>query len=415
MLTLKAVFDHLLRHLVIDQSFARKLYNFQVGFVNKTHEHMDFFGGNLTGVHRVRFTDADFAAFYDLLGRVDGMGIRAAIEKVPTIDENRNRHGELFKVSSDPFNLTCMYLIHRCLTSPKLTPQRQVQAAIDLALIFNYRALTALLAWYFRYPADPKVAQATYASLSNRFLIKKLGSWQAVLVYRSQEFTKEEGLWYQVLKNFGPDEEIVKMVNDTQGRVRDILKSIFGEHVRAKENDELIYTQSSTMLDVEGVEVVRDRVHGLEAYLGYLSSILPDRNSFIKTELVQMVTTVSYTTQINYLVKTLEFLSDSALDHKHKLIHEFIHLVLTVSFNYLTDHQFSLSGRINIPEFLIRLKGCYTSAKSKDPDLEQLRAMGTQLVHQANGRINDQSTASTRTAVFLYVALRAYVRQHYSR
>lgn len=406
MQTVKGLFDHVFHGVTIDRAFLKRVYHFQVGFVNKNESHMRFFGGNLTGVEPVRFTDQDYARFFDQVCHVDADDIETGIRRLPAINQD-------FKVSSDPFNLTCMYLIHRCLTTSEISPEEQQRGALDIGLVFFYRCLTALLAHYFRYPADPKTAQAAYAGLSQRFLIKQLGTWQAVLVYRAEELVKTDGLHRKTLESFVDDGEIVKMVNDSQGRIRDILKGITAEHHKAKNANEAIYTTSATITDVEGEEVIRDKTHGTEAYLSYLSSVLTDRDSFIKNELIGVVLKVSYTTPAPYLVKTLEYVVETSLDHRHTLVDELLRLTLTVSFNYLHENEFSISGRVNIPVFLSMLKGCYTSAKSKDPDLERLRDVGYELVHKANGRLNHQVTASIRTSLFLYVALRAYLKAYY--
>mgnify|MGYP000662071918 CR=1 FL=1 len=54
--TIKGVFERVCEHVKFDVALAQRVIEFQIAFVNKNEEHMAFFGGNLTGVHVVRFT-----------------------------------------------------------------------------------------------------------------------------------------------------------------------------------------------------------------------------------------------------------------------------------------------------------------------------------------------------------------------
>ena len=415
MTTIKSVCDELLKNLVFDTKLINKLYKFQIAFTHKNKEHMEFFGGNLTGVQRVRFTESDFSEYFDTIVNYDPNELRTRLEKTVVINQNRNRKGELFKVSSDVFNITSMYLIHRFIIAENLTPEQRIKGSLYTALILNYRFLTSILSEWFKYPCDIKLAQATYAKLSARFLIKKLGSWGEVINYRSNEFIQVDGLHYETLKLFNDDDKIVKMINDAQGRVKDLMKNITTEHYAAKEGDETIYTSSNVLIDVEGVEVTRDKVHGLETYITYLGNVIHDKHSFIKNDLIGFVCSVSYTTNVNNLLNSLNYMSEVSVNINHKDIDKIIRDTIYLGFNYLLDDEFSLSKNVDIPTFLIKLKGYFTASKSRDPELIALRESISDIVIKSNERVNDQILASTRTAVFLYVSLRAYLKSHYSK
>ena len=91
MTTIKSVCDELLKDLVFDTKLINKLYKFQVGFTHKNKEHMEFFGGNLTGVQRVRFTNSDFSEYFDTIINHDPNELRNRLEKTIVINQNRNR------------------------------------------------------------------------------------------------------------------------------------------------------------------------------------------------------------------------------------------------------------------------------------------------------------------------------------
>jgi hypothetical protein len=61
---LKSFFETTFPSLVATKELANRLLDFQIRFVTKNQDHMEFFGGNLTGVHIVRFTPADMDKFF---------------------------------------------------------------------------------------------------------------------------------------------------------------------------------------------------------------------------------------------------------------------------------------------------------------------------------------------------------------
>ena len=55
---IKSVFDGV-SPFKITPAFIKQIHLYGQAFVNKTEDHVAFFGGNLTGVHVVRFTTSD--------------------------------------------------------------------------------------------------------------------------------------------------------------------------------------------------------------------------------------------------------------------------------------------------------------------------------------------------------------------
>lgn len=406
--TLLEVFNKIFSHVKFNQELAKNIYRFQVGFVNKNNEHMEFFGGNLLGVHVVRFTERDTTTFFNDVLDVDYLEIAEAIKEVDAINPE-------FKVSSDTLNLTCMYVIHRFLTTPSLDEARRTRAASDTALIFNYRCFTALLAHYFRYPVDPKTAQAVYMSLSQRFLIKKLGSWQEVFSYRATEFISKDGIWYTVLSTFTDDYGVVRAINDGQGRIRDMMKNITAEFKRVHGNGEKIGTTSNTIVDIDGNEVIRDRVHGPEMYMNYLISVLPDKNSFIKEELVSVIVKIVESIQSRNFKLTLEWFSKHSNDEHRALVDNFVKMTLIYSIEYLSKHGYLLRNSKDLVGIMSKLKGLYLSSRSTDDNLTQIRDDGRTIVRLACGHISEQAGASVRTGLILYICLRAFTKHYYTK
>ena len=230
--TIKKFFDTTFPNLVASKELADRLLEFQVKFITKNQEHMEFFGGNLTGVHIVRFTPADMDRFFLDVLDIEEEEVKDGLFALPGVNKKH-------KVASDPFNNVCMYLIHIFLNS-KLPENVKKIGALSTALILNYRYITSRLYRGFKYPADPQTAIATYAALNNKFILKRLGTWHAVLEDRTKDLIESSGLHYKVLFDFTDDKKIKYAITDTQGRVREIFKNIYGEFVKIHERGKKI-------------------------------------------------------------------------------------------------------------------------------------------------------------------------------
>lgn len=406
-ITLKEVLDELFIKTKFDKHLAALAYRFQIDFINRNEDHMRFFGGNLIGVYRIRFTELDLDRYCDDVINMDRATIRTAIKTVTTINHE-------FKISSDAMNLVWVYMIHRFLTSPYLDEKKRARAAIDVALVFNYRTIAALLALYFKYPIDTDTAQAVYERLSGRYLIKKLSTWQNVFQYRAEEFTGTDSVHYKVLIDFKDDHGIVNAINDLQGRTKDTLKNIYVEFIKVKEEGLKITSSSSTMVNADGDEIVRDKVHGLESYRDYILDVLIHRDSFIRTELVNVVISVIPAVQEKAFMVLLAWMSDEmAKTHRDSII-RFVETSLTLAFNYLLRHSYVAHHSKDMVFLVSKLKGYILSSRETSGDLDEFREQGDTLVEEATKKSSKQAISSLRNGLFLYVCLRAFTKQAYT-
>lgn len=398
--------DESLPGLVVDKKLAERLSKFQVGFISKNQEHLGFFGGNLTGVHTVRMTPSDEDMFFeDVLG-TDSSIVEEAVSRIDTINQE-------FIVSSNYLNITLVYLAHRFISDKSLDEKVRHRGALDSILILNYKLLTSILAWFFKYPADPKVAEATYAALNYKFILKKEGSWGRTLERRSEDVIDKEGIHYERLVKFNDDEETVYMINDIQGRLKDMMKNIYAVFMKAHSDGDVIMSTSSTGLDAEGVEIFKDNIKGLENYVNYIKQIAPDRDSFIKDELYSVVVRMMHTIQPKAFMRSLEYVCDNYGDRKKTYIEDMIGRVVVHSYNYIGEYSSSVNTKMDLPSFLSTLRGGYMSSRTSDPDLLLMRDLGHRLVKEATGSTNEGAVAAVRTGVFLYIVLRTYTKHHY--
>lgn len=402
-LTVTQICDTFFNHVKFDNKLAKKIFNYQFNYVNSKREYVEFYGSNLLGVHTLRYPDALIYNFYNDVVRVDYKELFIALSKVKTIDQN-------FKVASDPFNITLMYIIHRFLTANIAEVQRK-RGAHDTALIFFYRCMAAITSDWFSYPVDPKIAQAAYARLNYKWLIKKLGSWWKVMDYRANELTVKNGLHYDKLIDMSKDyDHYVIIINDSQGRIRDIIKGYYNEFKIAHSEGDSIGSKSSTYLDVDGEETTVEKTHSVEKYVDLIRQVSGDRNSFIKDDLIRIVADINTNTSYRVIRETLEWMMDSINGPSNKLIDNFLTKTVIHSY-FLIETNIEAKQRHDLAYVLLKLKNLYLSTRGRDTDLLEIRDLAGKIIKKAHRGLSEGLQLSTRTALILYITLRVLINK----
>lgn len=400
--TLKEAFDEAFETLEVDKQVAHELYQYQFGFINRNSDHLEFFGGNLIGVQVIRFKDADVSKFFNDVIDQDFAQTTQIVRQVTTIDHS-------FKISGDILNLSLMYLLHRIYNSPKLTEPLREAAAYNTALIFFYRCICAICSDWFRYPADERIAQKAYANLSNKFLIKQLGSWIKVMEYRAKDLINKKGLHREAITKFTDDYSIVYAINDSQNRIRDLVKNYYSEFKQVHDDGESIGRTSSTIIDLDGEESTREKTKSVESYVTYAQHLVIDPPGFIRDDLISVIIDINTNTSSRMVKATLTWICEKYHDPKyHRQIDRFLQMVVTQTM-HLIEYSISPSKRKDLPHVLQSLKNLYLSTRSTDPELLIIRDLGQELVIEASGKISKSLMMATRLSLILYISLRVIV------
>ena len=403
---IKAVFERLAPHLKPDEKLARQLREFRIEFMSKNPEHMAFFGGNLTGVHVVRFTSKDRMKFFSDICQVDEYELEEELRKTKAIKPE-------WLVSGDPLNNICFWLIHIYCVS-KLNEKAKQAAMMEAALIMHYRFLTSTLYRFFKYPVDPALAEAVYSQLSNKFSLKQYGTWQATLESRCEKLFDKSSIHYRTILNYENDDAIVRMINDTQGRVKDMIKNIYKVFDQVRRQGSRIKS-TSMLFEYEGEVVLRDKTKGLQIYTQYMHSIVGDKSSFIKQDILSVIETVIPTAPPKLVEQTLEWCSNNHKYIAKDLVHQLIDKTLLHSFNYLENNRNVYRGGGDLPQLVTKLKGIYSSSRSTDPLLKEIRQLAEDIVKKTKLTKSSTTIAAVRSAVLLYIVIRAFTMTHFSR
>jgi hypothetical protein len=397
-------FEQCCGHLPIDASLARAIISYETRFVTKNADHIAFFGGHLLGVNPVKFLPSDQNVWFDEILQADPELLTQALSEFRELNNDRI-------VSSDAMNLSCAWLAHKLLAS-NIDPHLKEQAMLSTMLVLQYKFFTSRLFILFRYPADPSVAEAMYAELSYKYAIKQYGSWAAVFKARAEDIIKQGGLHWETIKAFKPDARIVYMVNDIQGRIREMLKNLYGEHLRVLHSGVRIKS-SSMVVEFDGESVLKDSSKSLVQYRRYLDSIISNPPAFIRDELISVILQVMNTAPEKLVRQTLAWMSAHYRQEQHSVITPVLEQTLIHAFGYLNEERGFIHDKPDLAVLLSRLKGVYTSSRSTDVHLLKLRTETEKLVVLATQAKSPAIVAGVRTAILLYLVARTFSMHHY--
>jgi len=404
--SIKHVFEDECGHLKFDAKFAKTLHAYQVGFVNKNNEHIKFFGGNLLGVETVRFLDQDRDRWFDEILQVDDGPLEERLLALPMVNSE-------FHVSSDTMNLSCVWLTHAIYNSKIMSQEQRHNAMIDVMLVLQYKFFTSRYYRHFRYPADLATAEATYAQLSYKFDIKTYGSWSALFRARAEDIINKASIHYRTITHMDDDKKVIYMLNDTQGRIRDMLKNIYDVFLRVHQQGIRI-SSTSSIVEHDGAEILKDKSKNLLAYGRYINSIVSDRNSFMREDVLSIIEKIMHTMPPRLFRETLEWMSSNYRQRGATEVEEVLNEALIHSFEYFSENREVVRHTQDLPGLVSRLRGIYMSSRSTDPVLFALREKMETIVKKATGNKNPSIIASVRTGALLYIVLRAITMKYYN-
>jgi hypothetical protein len=405
-LLVRNVFEQQCHSVIIGESLAKKIVQYQLAFVAKNDEHVKFFGGHLTGVQIVRFTDADRLVWFQEILQVNEHVLQEALFELPTVNRDH-------QVASDAMNLSCFWLVHVLINAVNIPDKLKHDALVSVILIMQYKFLTSRLYRHFHYPADKAVAEATYASLSMKFDLKQYGSWGAYLHGRAEDILDTKTNRFQQFTNMGDDREIEKIINDIQTRLRKTLRLIAGVHYNVNASGRR-HTAMSQTVEHDGKEILKDRVKSLANYTRYVQSIIPDKTSFMREELLVVIEKMIHTMPPHLFRNTLGWLSENFQGNRSTEMQDLVKEIMVHCFDYLSHNTDSIQNGHDLPSLLVRLRGVYTAARSTDPVLMQIRERTEALVKEATGTRNISLLPPIRTGVLLYITLRALSKRFYA-
>lgn len=400
---IKHIFDEASKSVKFDEKLSKRIQKYVGDLMNRNEEHVMFFGSNLTGVYDLRFKTSDRNEWFIDIKDIDEFAISKRVLSETILDPNWVR-------ANDVFNLDCLYTIHRFLNSG--LPQDKINKAIDsVAMALNIKLMGSIMAAYFKYKCDERIAQETYARLSRKFYIKKFGSWRGVLEKRSHDVAEPQSKWYPILKDFTDDEQIAQCISDIQGRLRSMIKYVWEvfSQVRA---DDAKFNHTSSTFEFEGEKVIQALKRDADRYLRYGQEVVLDRNTFIKPEILSVVSAEMRTLSDKLLIDVLEYTVQEANRGK-KSVEELVNASVQHTINTIQGDRTAARHLSDIAWLLNKEKLLFMASKTNDPLVFQARDIAEKYVRAACKTKNNTMIAALKTGLIVYIIGRTFTMQHY--
>ena len=407
--TITDIFNDVCKDFVVDADLLKSIQRFEHGFTHRNAEHIEFFGGHLLGVDKVRFLPTDWAMLFDSVFKIDDTELEKQMHSIPSINKDHT-------VASDVLNLTCIWVTYRILnTAPNksMTKEDLLHGAINALLIFQYKVLTSKIANDFKFTANKDLMTTVYANLSMKFSIKRYGSWAALLRARAEDVIGDKSVHYKTIRSFDDDYRVKYIVTDIQGRLRSIVKEHWDEINAVLDSNEIIATMTANVETEEGLSVKELDRH-FSSYLTYIQSVTGEPSNFIKDELVKIISSAMQVMAPINLRIMLIYISEHYQEDHHGQIENMIEKIMIHAFEFLRTRYEGSMSTPNLALIITELKGMYQSSRSTDKLLFELREQIDKVIHRKLKGISSAQVAAVRVGIALYVVLRALTKKKYA-
>lgn len=402
----KQVFDLLFKDYTFDTALYKKLVYNNIEFITSDSDHKHLFGSKIIGCFYLKYTIYDKNIFYNNVFGLSYDDVAPAIDTISSINKS-------YKIARDDINLICFYIAHRFLSNNDLSKEKRVAYAKEALNYFNYRTLVLISSKYFIYPISEEKAVSLSERLSNRYVIKKLKNWNEYCSYRSEEYLNNKFL--PLLTKFNNDTELSEAISDLFNRTKDTLKNIYSEFIDMNENDDILKTRKNVVNDIEGEEVIVDRLYTPESYITKITGLLADKENFIKKLHIDVTVDIINSISYKQLEEALIFSLDYAASGKdpHTRFTKLLRDIIVNSMEYLQRNSLYFSNKANILTIVNSIVGNVLYARGAEIDISKLKADGDKLIKDVykfkKEPITERVIKNVRNALYVYVVLLALV------
>jgi hypothetical protein len=354
-----------------------------------------FFSGGEIGVVPLRFRDAEEDYIFTKILKVDYRKIKKDMPSCKEIPD--------FKIQGDLLNLTLFYFAHKFLRAKSLTTPIRNQAAKDCILLFCYRTIAAISSNSFIYLANPEVATLTYETLSNKFILKRLGSWEKYMHYRADSVLDvKRSVHYKYLLRFSDTERFLRIISDTQGRIKATFKLIYKLYVEILEKKEKLERKSSTSEEFDEIELA-DITSRSGTAIESVVGVAGIWNQFYNVKMTETICTLSSNASATVLTKILHELHTRASSSEAHKVHEYIRHSLAWIFDYLSISKLTPSQQKDVIAVLSYVRSGLSSSRSSDPWLSDIRDATDEIVTKVTKKKDGQTIAIYRSSLLMYL------------
>jgi len=394
---MKSLVKLLQDEIKVDHALLIRLKRFKLIWINKVPNRIEFLSSPHIGVVPIRFLPTEEETFFNNVLDLDMGYIRKAIHRLPGINKD-------WKVGGNVFYLACVGIMSILKDSKSLKPLDVNNGISDLFMLMSYRFLTSMTVVGFQYDLQLGIAEQVYEKLPRRFLIKKLGSWDELLKYRTKDFLPK-GIYNKRLARAN-NKELVKLVAAVRTRLAGHFQEQYDVIEKVKEHEER-RLNSSLVKEGDDGEYMVDMVNLNREYFTYAKTIVPIKSEFMDRDIMKVVTEVFNRINEDEFKHVLEAISDRYL--KDKSIDHIVNSVLKANIEYIYGSKLYPPYDKRILKVLLHCKGLWTSSRVKNEDVLYVKEHLGKLVIDITGKKTEWLIVPLVTAVAMYIFLKTVI------
>lgn len=380
-----------------------------IGFETRG-SHVLALNGQLLAVHQMVFTDQDRAGLFEIFGLREADVIKL-IDGIPAINKN-------FKVTSEPFNVLTVWLLHLGYLLIKV-PSVKHRFMVNLTKLLQYKFMTSFVKKMLPYGANEAIMLATISQLSRKFELITYGTWKAAIEARSVDVIGPNSIHYKTIATGKDDGAFIYVLSDIQTRIRDRLKLVIFKYHEVKKQGGYIGTKASSM-EIDGKKILTEMISIQDVMIANTITEITNVNAFVRQDTVHAVAkqfnTISSSMFRQILIQMSELAAtqvrDKSLDKIQVIGGEHIATgmrilvtdIIQTSLRYCAKQGISLNNKAIA---YIKIRDAYSASRISDPDINRVKNSVGYMIDGMNATPRPSTRSSLRIAVIMYVLLKA--------
>jgi hypothetical protein len=368
------------------------------------------FDGPYLACDPVAFTTSDTNALFDIF-KIRRQDVELKIRATPSIDRN-------FIVTSDPFNLLSMWLVH---LAPIYIKDKRIckEFMLNVLRYYHYKVFTSVVNNSFRHGANRGVMEATVAALSRKSDIIRFESWKRLIDSHCEKVLDPEDRFYQTVIDGAPDEAFLRVISETQTALRSKIVTFAGSYYEAHKAGNSIGSRSAVGEGADGERIIAQSASVIDSATQAMVAEILNPNMFVhdvsvndvaktfstisprmlKTALLKINETAVLQTSSRSFDKVTTDKTGTLYIGVRVLIIEIIRSMVRTA----REKRINMANRLEIYD---TMRNSYSSSRNLDPDIVAVKRSIANLTDPFNITTNTASLSALRLAVIYYLLYR---------
>jgi len=368
------------------------------------------FSGPYLAVDPVAFTTSDYNALFDVF-HIHKKDVELKIREIPSIDKN-------FNVTSDPFNILCLWLCH---LAPIYIKDKRIcnDFMSNVLRYFHYRIFCSVVNNSFKHGANRAIAEAHVSSLTKKSDVIRLGSWNAVIESHVEKMLDPNDRFYKTIIDGFPDDMFLRVISESQTALRAKLVTYASGYYEVYKSGDSIGSSSSIAENDEGEKILAQTASVVDSATAAMVAEIVNVNTFIHdvsiNDVADMFTTISPRMLKTALLRINETAVLQASSRKFDEVKKTKEGMLYIGLRGLTVEiirsmiRICRVRRINLgssAKVFEEMRKAYSASRQSDSDILDVKRSIANIVDSFNITVNQASQSALRLAVIYYILYR---------